>query len=61
MAAWSAFDASDINSDNQTSIGELKFLLYAFEGDKPDLFRIKEEMTILDKDKSGYVSREEWI
>ncbi|CAD8057048.1 unnamed protein product [Paramecium primaurelia] len=61
MAAWSAFDASDINSDNQTSIQELKFLLYAYEGDKPDLFRIKEEMKILDKDNSGYVSREEWI
>ena len=36
MKAWAAFDATDINHDNQTSILELKFLLYAYEGDVSD-------------------------
>ena len=61
MSAWSAFDATDINHDNMASITELRYLLYAFEGDKPDVFRIKDEMAILDTDGSGYISREEWI
>jgi hypothetical protein len=45
----------------KTSITELKFLIFAYEGDVPDLFRVADEMLILDKDKSGYVSRSEWI
>ncbi|KAM3132892.1 hypothetical protein pb186bvf_015040 [Paramecium bursaria] len=61
MSAWSAFDATDINHDNMASMTELRYLLYAFEGDKPDVFRIKDEMAILDTDGSGYISREEWI
>jgi hypothetical protein len=61
MQAWAVFDATDINYDNQVSITELKFLLFAYEGDMPDDFRVYEEMQILDKDGSGFVSRQEWI
>lgn len=61
MQAWASFDATDINNDNQVSIQELKFLLYAYEGDIPDDFRVYEEMQQLDKDKSGYINRQEWV
>lgn len=40
MNAWAAFDASDINYDNEVSMLELKYLIYAYEGDKPDYYRL---------------------
>lgn len=35
--------------------------MFAFEGDVPDDFRVSEEMEVLDKDKSGLITREEWL
>ncbi|CAD8110174.1 unnamed protein product [Paramecium sonneborni] len=61
MNAWAAFDASDINSDNEVSMSELKYLIYAYEGDKPDYYRLQTEMEILDMDQSGKITRDEWI
>lgn len=61
MKSWGAFDATDINKDNKLQIQEIKYLLYAYEGDIPDENRIGYEMEILDKDKSGYVTRREWL
>ncbi|CAD8184143.1 unnamed protein product [Paramecium octaurelia] len=61
MNAWAAFDASDINQDNEVSMSELKYLIYAYEGDKPDYYRLQTEMEILDMDQSGKITRDEWI
>ncbi|KAL4498421.1 hypothetical protein ABPG72_013227 [Tetrahymena utriculariae] len=61
MKSWGAFDSTDINGDNKLSIDEIKFLIYAYEGDKPDEDRLQYEMEQLDKDNSGYVTRKEWI
>ncbi len=44
MRAWAAFSGTDINGDNTISLQELKFLIYAYEGDIPDNYRIQEEM-----------------
>lgn len=40
MQTWAAFSATDINSDNTINLKELKFLLYAYEGDIPDTYRL---------------------
>jgi hypothetical protein len=32
-------------------------MLYVYEGDTPDFWRIQNEMKVLDTDKSGKVSR----
>jgi hypothetical protein len=42
-------------------MSELKYLIYAYEGDKPDYYRIQTEMEILDADQSGFITRDEWI
>lgn len=39
----------------------MEFLLYALEGDRPDRFRIRRELEIMDTDKSGNINRKEWI
>jgi len=39
----------------------MEFLLYALEGDRPDRFRIRREIDIMDTDKSGNINRKEWI
>jgi hypothetical protein len=44
MRAFAAFDGTDINHDNNISAEEVRFLLYAFEGDDPDELRIYNEM-----------------
>lgn len=61
MRAWSAFSSTDINGDNEIDISELRYLIFAFEGEKPNDFRIVDEMKTLDKNKSGTISREEWM
>lgn len=61
ISAWCAFSATDINGDGLISLKELEFLLYAYEGEKVDQYRVNQDMEELDKDKSGEVSREEWI
>jgi hypothetical protein len=39
----------------------MEFLLFAYEGEEPSLYRLNEEMKQLDRDKSGTVSKLEWI
>lgn len=61
MRAWAAFTATDINNDGNVDKDELRFLIYAYDGRKPDIFRIEQELKIMDKDGSGQITREEWI
>lgn len=44
MKAYSAFDGCDINQNNSIDTNELKFLIYAYEGDKPDYYRCVAEI-----------------
>ena len=44
MRAWCAYSSTDINGLNELEISEIKFMIFAFEGDKPDDFRLVEEM-----------------
>ena len=61
MKAWAAFTATDVNGDANVDKNELKFLIYAYDGTKPDLFRIEHELKIMDKDNSGQINRDEWL
>lgn len=44
VAAYAAYFATDINSDNKVDISELRYLIYAFEGDEPSHFRVEDSM-----------------
>ena len=61
MKAWAAFTATDINNDGNLDKNELKFLIYAYDGTKADVFRIEHELKIMDKDGSGQINRDEWL
>ena len=61
MKAWAAFTATDINNDGNLDRNELKFLIYAYDGTKADVFRIEHELKIMDKDGSGQINRDEWL
>jgi hypothetical protein len=61
MKVWLAFDATDINCENKLQIEDLKYLIYTLEGIIPTEDRLYYEMKELDKDKSGFVTREEWL
>ena len=61
MKIWSCFSAVDINNDHQVNSNELRMLLWTYENEQPSNFRHKDSMEIMDKDKSGWISREEWI
>jgi len=61
MKAWAAFTATDINNDGNLDKNELKFLIYAYDGTKADIFRIEHELKIMDKDGSGCINRDEWL
>jgi hypothetical protein len=47
MRANAAFDASDIKHTGKLPISELKYLIYANEGEKPDVFRCRLESQAL--------------
>ena len=61
IRAWCAFSATDINNDNSVNSVELKYLLYAYEGDVCTDARIHDEMKYLDADESGEINRKEWL
>jgi len=61
MKAWSAFSASDINHDNKIVIHELHPLLWIYEDQEPSDVRVINEMHEIDKDRSGYIDRYEWL
>ena len=61
MKAWAAFTATDINNDGNLDKNEIKFLIYAYDGTKADIFRIEHELRIMDKDNSGCINRDEWL
>lgn len=61
MKAWSAFSAADVNNDNSIVHHELHQLLWVYEGQEPSEIRVVNEMKEMDKDKSGYIDRYEWI
>ena len=57
MMAWCSFDASDVNKSDTICAIELQFLLYAYEEQKFDNEYINQQLEIMDKDKSGDISR----
>ena len=62
MRAWVAFDVCDADESDTIDLTELKFMLFCFDDfNKPDNWRVREEMDIIDKNKDATVSREEWI
>jgi len=43
--------------DNKIDIKELKYLLFAYEGDELDKFRIESEMKLIDSKGHGFITR----
>ena len=61
MKAWNAFSAIDMNNDNYLSIKELKMLLWIYDEEEPNEFRLVSEMREIDEDKSNSIDKFEWI
>jgi Ca2+-binding EF-hand superfamily protein len=51
----------DINSDHKLDPCEVKVLLWLTEGIEPTEKRVAKEMAIMDHDKNGSISLQEWI
>jgi hypothetical protein len=45
MKAWNAYSIVDIHNECNISTKELKLLLWIYEDEEPDFFRINFEMT----------------
>lgn len=61
MKAWASFSAADLNFDNYLSINELKMLLWIYEDEEPNEWRIKAEMKEIDQDENQTIDRLEWL
>jgi len=61
MKAWASFSSADLNFDNYLSINELKMLLWIYEDEEPNEWRIKAEMKEIDKDGNQSIDRLEWL
>lgn len=61
MKAWASFSAADLNFDNYLSINELKMLLWIYEDEEPNEWRLKAEMREIDKDGNQSIDRLEWL
>lgn len=61
MKPWSAFTAVDINNDNELETTEMERLFWMVEGKRPLISRLQHDMTEIDEDGSGTISRNEWL
>ena len=61
MKAWASFSSADLNFDNYLSINELKMLLWIYEDEEPNEWRLKAEMKEIDKDGNQSIDRLEWL
>lgn len=51
MKAMCSFDACDTDNSNTINLTELKFLIFCFEDDQPDGWKLALEMERIDKSK----------
>lgn len=61
IRAWNAYSVADINNLSTVSIKELKLLLWLFEEEEPDHFKLNQEMSIIDGNQNKTIERIEWI
>lgn len=59
--AWSAFTANDINNDGELDVREIQKLIWLVTDKKPSKAIMDREMNIMDDDRSGTISRVEWV
>ena len=59
--AWSVFSALDYHNQDKLTINELKTLIWIYEDKEPSETKLLVEMNDIDKNHSGYISRDEWI
>ncbi|KRX06696.1 hypothetical protein PPERSA_09098 [Pseudocohnilembus persalinus] len=61
IKAWSAFDGCDQTQENRINSDNLKFLIYAYEREKPSKVRVLRDLEEMDADGNGYINRREWL
>lgn len=61
MKAWCAFSACDAFNSHMLSIHDLRILLWIYEDEEPNAFKIIAEMENIDADRSKTIDRREWI
>ena len=48
IKSWNAYSVADVNNISKVSIKELKLLLWLYEEEEPDYFKLNLEMKIID-------------
>lgn len=48
IKSWNAYSVADVNHISKVSIKELKLLLWLYEEEEPDYFKLNLEMKIID-------------
>lgn len=61
MKAWAAFSSADVDNTNSLITHEMGGLLWVYEGQEPNEVRVSNEIQTIDKDRSGEISRYEWV
>lgn len=57
MNVWATFSASDIDSNHELDIGEIKTMWWLLDGKKPVNAQLEREIRTLDPDGTGKIDR----
>lgn len=61
MKAWLSYCTLDDNNNSKLSITELRILLWIYEDEEPDYFRVTQVQQEIDPNKSGVIPRSTWM
>ena len=61
MKVWNAFSSTDIDNENFLSVVELKILLWVYEDDEPNEYRVKRELSEIDSNNTEIITRQKWM
>lgn len=59
--ALAAYRSVDINQDNSCNVAELHQLIWLYEGEEPNEFRLRQTLAEIDTDGNGEISIVEWM
>ncbi|CAD8069858.1 unnamed protein product [Paramecium sonneborni] len=61
IRAWNVYSITDVNQLSIINIKDLKLLIWLYEDEEPDYFRINQEMQTIDTNHNNIIERCEWM